>query len=1592
MDNDRFKASGNNGNNPKGYNNNPTNSRNIDFKATNSKNNEVTSNNGPSASTVINKAIPTNNNSSTRSDVTNEFVFNKNNNDNSNNTNYINNNNDSGKDNNAYDNIKNNVNDDSKIGLNSPSIGTDAARTYNAVSSTVYNMTDGKIRLGSLQDGSERGGARQVLAETVYNYTTQGARDRENNSVYDNKVRYNKTMAVMSLVCHTSRENIIADAYDKIDWNDKATFDHMERMGVVSTKDQNYINNLWKSPIELVDDNGNVLKTKEGDTITLDKLASKIPIDYKNEFYATGKIRYEEDGKSYLLHIKGRDPSEVREAYNAAKMEQYKNKNAIKATSYKDKERILASIKSKQINYLKKKSYTGKFDGTIETANKEVKELDKRISDIEKKIASANNPTDEENFMKQLSELKEDKADYATFLKTGAKSERSGNAENRRSYGKVIVEQNILGDDFYRGTQFVKNSKKAITATARLAVKTTTKASAGIMTATTAIPRKVSPNSKAGLIADNLNTKAHNAKDTINEKVRYKTKDEKKQIKQNKKIENKAKVYKKREERTVKIEDHINKLTSGNLSKRELKKLDNYESQLKNGFSLTDSAKKNYTELLKKQKDGTLTTKNKRNLKISKKLQKANYINNNKAIVAKAQFNNLKAKVGNTGLGKKATSGMQKFKNSKAGQVLSNVGDKIGKGFKTLNNKVKSFHPVRRLSKIKQDILKPFNLLKKWLLKILGTLLAYYLFMIGLAFVFLIPIMALGSFFDALPSSKISNELAQINYVQVIVNDTANTLGKQLTKTAIKDAETHFLSEEGAVESRKYAWKKAVSEGSIKHIWTTEDLDKDVWDRTELSGVSANLLPITSMMHYRYNQSIDFDNYLTAKAYIYFMYVRSHSTAADEYGNVYSYDNLADCPDDSVYVTKPTYNTDTSAVDRGTEGCTNLYIHGYSANYNKAINKARAGLGDFLNLVQGALGIGHPDGSNEDNGVFIDKKPYDSKGECDNYEAFQAGVGDDYTNCGKKEHDHKKEGCPEAWFDSDGNECTKEEHNHEQDGCTKAWFTTDGDKCDIEEHIHNDDCYEWYQEFLGYNDETHEESSDCYETQWLPTKTRVYFKDCAYNNNILLDYDEYHNSDEDEYYCEDCDEYHTVDHIFDGFYEWIDVMICNGHHEHNENCEVYSDPVRGDLICGYDYEHSHEDSGENFTWDCDKEEHNHSEAGEEYTWACGIEGHIHDPWVSEDNPGCFKTAYVCMGHCGGHISPTINLSEDMTYDTLCFEDNFKTPLLLSNTDFAISNIRETYKTIDAWQNHWIEAANSWFYLPIRSPIQAIEWKNTKLFTSSLSILNWIKNKASGSSDYSYVNEDAYKMQDKDYFEFDGWTDEQSDGNWVIKKDVLQDLKDLYGDYYEDNYQNGIDNWKSFEVTFPSAINECLNDKQVSDTLKNIQTSNNLTLSEKQKAILEKGLRSVGKFYYSESKNSPNAHKNAVYSDTIGGPADASGFLIGTYRRGTINVNGYYGLLDENTNFYSEGYSGSDWKVGDIVSSADGKCAMYLGYLKNGIDDYSILTMKFKSPDKNQNKTGIYILECSKDYGGVVVRKVTMSELQSTYPHIYRPSY
>ena len=150
-------------------------------------------------------------------------------------------------------------------------------QAVNTIGRDIYNLTDGRIKLGSFQEGGGRAGARQALAETVYNYTTQGTRDRENNSFFDNKMRFNKTIAVMSAVGHTAKENAVVNTYNNIDWNSSKIQTQMTKMGILSNNSQQYLNSFLSSNTVVVPNNE--IKNVNEDKITLGdlKLNNSLP-------------------------------------------------------------------------------------------------------------------------------------------------------------------------------------------------------------------------------------------------------------------------------------------------------------------------------------------------------------------------------------------------------------------------------------------------------------------------------------------------------------------------------------------------------------------------------------------------------------------------------------------------------------------------------------------------------------------------------------------------------------------------------------------------------------------------------------------------------------------------------------------------------------------------------------------------------------------------------------------------------------------------------------------------------------------------------------------------------------------------------------------------------------------------------------------------------------------------------------------------------------------------------------------------------------------------------------------------------------------
>ena len=1391
-----------------------------------------------------------------------------------------------------------------------------------SIGNDIYNLSNGSIKIGSLETGKESGGWVKNLTQAALDYSIQGTRDRENNAIYDNHVRMKKTMAVLSAVGYTHEEAKAQNTYKSINFNDSNTRASFERMGIIKNSAQNNANTMLNNATFSFDSGkqaGQTFKDKNNKPLRINNFNE----DQLAELAVNGTFHYtfiDEKGvqRTEVLKLANQDKSTTRTVLQEANKEKKNNYNLAHVKGNVEKRAALAKIKTQQIKYLKQTSFTGHFDGSIHSARQEIKAIDNKQKSLRNNLINVTNPKEKEKIKAEINKLENSKKDFETFINTGANYESNG--RNLRHYGRQVIVSSIMGSEMNQGYVFYKTGTKLAVNTTKLAARTVVAAGTGTVSLATAIPRKVAANTKVGKTSEKINDMSQKFKTDVNESFRKKSKEEKKNIKADKKTKREDARLNRINKKTDKINQEFKEFSTLNLSKSEERTLKKLQEKSKKGYKLSAKESQQLTDLL-----------NKKNFKVLTGTQADKY---NKMLQKKTNREN-----------------RLKFL-SKHGERYRKFRTRLNSAFKTVTKYAGA--PFRAVNKVAEVIINPFRKIGGLVKKIaLGATLAFFGLILNGLFICLI-ITVIASLFDSLQSVKIAQELAEINYVQLIVNDTANDLGREITNTAINDAETHFLSEGHTIKSNGYTWNKAVSEGSIKHIWATEDLVRATAYREELAGVSANLVPIVSMMHYRYNDEIDFDNYLTAKGYIYFMYVRSHQIAPDDSGNAYSYEELADCDSNNLYSIQPSYDTNSSTVSRGKANCTNVYVHGYTVNYSKKVNEARAGLGKFLTKVIGELGL--PPVFEEENGVFIDKIPYDSDGQCNNYKTFKAGNSESFTKCGITPHNHYQSGCTRSYYRSDGSKCYTEEHTHsdEQECYDSVIISYDGACPYGGTHEEKDNADN--NKGLSHDDPNYKES--CYEYQ---EQIYQYYVDYSCGHTwVRLSKEDYESGNFNK-----CPEHHDNDwergdvtNAFPVKHD-VKVMTCNGHHNHDERCIEYER-----------------------TLICEKEEHNHQASGEHEDWDCHMQEHEHAEWHSEQDPGCWKTAYVCMGHCGGHISPTINLSLDMSLNTLMCEDGYKTTYFLEDPDFI--NIRKDgFKTIDDWQNHWIAKCKTWFFPFPTNPLSAYEWAGKKIFTTGLKFSEWI-------TGVSYKKDD---IKDEDVFDFEGWT-EQVNGHWQTKEGILEDMHALYGDYNLDRYKEAIDNFKEFDVTFPSAFNASLGTDTIKDTISEIKSKNG-SISESKEKLLNIALHSIGSFYYSESKDSPDAHKNGIYGTKVSGqyeaygPSDKSGFIIGIARRADIE-NGGNGDLIANMNvsdFYNNGYSMSNKSPGDIICNERGDIAIYLGLLDKGIKGYKLMNSN-SITSVSQNKRGYYIIECSKEYGGACVRNISSSELQK-YTRCYK---
>lgn len=277
--------------------------------------------------------------------------------------------------------------------------------------------------------------------------------------------------------------------------------------------------------------------------------------------------------------------------------------------------------------------------------------------------------------------------------------------------------------------------------------------------------------------------------------------------------------------------------------------------------------------------------------------------------------------------------------------------------------------------------------------------------------------------------------LNEVNYVQAVVDYTAEEMQLKFLDVAQNDVQVkaNTIVDDGsfgAQESPKYDWYLEAGEadlGTFYEILYDEEGNKV--GEQETDSIS-NLLQLASVMHYRYEDDLDYKHFYTMKGYMYYMYVQTHDVHSYEYQMT---DGELDIEEHS---------------DQALQDCTNIYYHGYDMTKAPLANKIRLKLKNLIDALEGLTDI---DLYKDEE--FLDEVPYDSKtskglNTCNHYHWVTHTGNASYLKCTLTEHTHGT-GCnSSSCSHSCGTECCSLDHDHTAGGCN------DGD-CD---HSHGSSC------------------------------------------------------------------------------------------------------------------------------------------------------------------------------------------------------------------------------------------------------------------------------------------------------------------------------------------------------------------------------------------------------------------------------------------------------------------------------------------------------------------------------------------------------
>ncbi len=1158
--------------------------------------------------------------------------------------------------------------------------------------------------------------------------------------------------------------------------------------------------------------------------------------------------------------------------------------------------------------------------------------------------------------------------------------------KNRKQMGKRIVMGQVFGSDMMRGADVYK----ATIRTSRTAYRAITGVSSslsymGSNFASDIIKGAVSSVGSGNPAANSIVAKLDNAKkkresryQNRKERIRAQKEGTYKQWKRNNKnrkfseygdkLENRTSIIKDKRDALVKKRDELN--AKGSLSAKKEQRLKKKDERLAQRDRRNDRRKEKYGKKVDKR--------NKKAARASKRRELFN-----------------------------------KIKNSKVGKLVG----KLGKIFSI---------PGKLIQMVKLFILKV-------VLGIIGGYLALLLIVGSAAVVMYIICLFVSDI--ALPTDLTDRLLNGVNYEQMIVQVTEEDIVKDFQLVCQVDATNHFLAKRH-IPNDEVPWYYAPTMGEINKVWPWEEADNITRyankndklyynndtallegatgalvyanpeieagqngntyvpqsNRTELSNIEANMVPIIAMGHMRYLDTINFETWPTVLGYTYYMFSISHDVARYDteaeynryqYGDFsddpgYDYEITIPCPPESLYIEGVLWNPEDHTLERSDEVCKNVYVHDFEKedyenlvtsvtldHYSKVsdnpISKSFRQIAKLANKF-----IGKMTGNAAEIGDTFDKGYTDTN---------------DILSLNLRKNSLKgirNNTLSDATLD----------YSIERIAAKYAVLL------DIKKNISGIFMYDGNEESLPHaQPEAAEErklnglGEACSNPLFFPygiTEDDPCSEDDTYEARLIP------GADDGAGAIDGCHDHSWQAGCF--------TLICEkaegqGHYEDDAGEVSIAENPSSHWVEG----HTHTASCYDLTsFEC--------EHGKAYASTGG-----HKPWeevtTETYNPGCWKTVSICGGHCGGHVVPLINIVQKVTYEGLAQDDNFKTPYWLqaeevtNSAGYKYSGIfafldtlaEENIVTVGQFRSYWMMKCNSWFSPLPRSPFSFAKTIGKDLirgfceaWDSIADGFNKILDNLSGGAMGNYES-DFEAPESPQILDTDEWIEKNADKNdlfvwpgWWLTEDTIDNtlISQLYsftGAYYDEEFRVGKENWSDFDVEFGvyGVGNPIYSAEEIEEIVSIINQYyfdfSGMGLSAKQLAILNAALSRCGSFSYSLTGS---GHTNAIFNDS--GRGDCSGWVTGTLLK-ALGVN-------YNTNaagFANKGtYNGTKLPGSIIAKKVTGK-------------NYSGHVMIYAGYINGPEGLGHYVMDCSSSAGGSAFRKVSQRYLDG-YKYVWNP--